>query len=107
MLRKVSAVITCLLFTLGSLTLGLFVTEPAEAYYTEFKEVTWIVHYEDEAGNFCWATKQVVKVGIQNNHYKRCHRPGGGGEDECKHPHESRVVQWQNSFSTATIPECC
>ena len=54
MLTEVSVAIVCLLFILGSLTLGVFLTEPAEAGYDEYKEVTWTVHYQDENGNFCW-----------------------------------------------------
>ena len=107
MLRKLSAVFTCLLFTLGILTFGNLLTKPASAGYTEYKEVIWITRYFDPEGDQCHHTVQTVLVPIINDHYNNCHVDPNGGRilGNCPHPHGSAVVDWENVVTDVIIPD--
>ena len=106
MLRKVVAVVACLLFTMGILTFVNLLTEDADAGDDKYKRVTWIVHYETAAGEFCYMTEQTNLVPLQSNHRTRCHQRGVDPPDDCVHPHGFDVLFDEQVVDTVIIPAC-
>lgn len=107
MLRKVSAVGICLLFTLGILSFSGLLTQPVNAGYNEYKQVTWVTHYYDAEGDFCRYTTFITKVPILNSHYEQCHTapPPGGGRipGDCTHPHGYTITVYETIATSVTL----
>ena len=111
MLRKVSAVIACLLLTLGTLSFVNLLTEDADAGYDKYKEVTWIVHYETAAGEHCFVARSVSLVPLLSDaspHRNRCHNRNNPPPPGCKeeHPHGQEIVFKQTVVSKVIVPAC-
>ena len=106
MLRKVSAVITCLLFTLGILTFVNLLTEDADAGYDRYKRVTWIIHYETPQGEFCFQTEQTNLVPLDSPHRRKCHNRNADEDCDDDRPHGTTVEYNEQVVDTVIIPNC-